>query len=129
MAVAGGLGSRGRVGGRSGCLDGAVRYGGGWQRDQLDVGRRRRPGKPAQGRPSSRRLQTSPTASGRAGRTPEDSPAIQSRHQDALLGRCQWSVGRHQAQDFRPVRDTQGRHRSRTAHIQGKSISKVVCSA
>lgn len=123
VAAAGGLGGRGRVGGRSGCLDGAVRHGGGWQRDQLDVGCRRRPGKPAQGRPSPRRLQTSSAASGCAGGTPEDGPAIQGCHKDALPGRCQRRVGWRQAKDFRPVRDTQGRHRSRTAHIQGKSFS------
>lgn len=97
MAAAGGLGGGGRVGGRSGCLDGAVRHGGGWQRNQLDVGRRRRSGKPAQGRPSPRRLQTSSAASSRAYGTPEDGPAIQGRHKDALPGRCQRRVGRYQA--------------------------------
>jgi len=73
----------------------------------LDVGRNRT-GKPAQGRPSPRRVQTSPAAGGRAGWTAEDGPAIRGCYQDALPGRRQRRVGRRQAQDFRPVRDTQG---------------------
>jgi len=128
VAAPGGLRRGGGVGRGKGGVDRPVRDGGVRQRDQLDVGRDGRRGRRAQGRPApgrrvqgrpapGRRVQTLPAADGRVGRMAQIGQAVRGRNENALLGRRQRRAGRHQAQDIRTVRDTQGRHRGRTSDI------------